>query len=146
MLTGALLVVILMLTTVAIVLWYRSSGTTSIVSPPAVTGPDLPPVQPQPPLPPDAPEGTKINPEFIYPGAQKTMELADAQEGNMIQLQTSDSLDKVVKWYTEKLRPTSVIKQANEHSQSVVLATKEMAAIINANDAGTTIMLTAGDH
>ena len=70
------------------------------------------------------------------------MELTNPAEGNMLQLQTSDSFDKVVDWYTEKLKPTSVVKQMREQSSSVVLATKQMAAIITATGAGTTIMLT----
>jgi hypothetical protein len=101
---------------------------------------------PPPAVPPGAPQAGKINPALLYPGAQKTMELTSAAEGNMIQLQTTDSFDKVVDWYTAKLKPTSVVKQENEQSRSVVLATEEMAAIINANGAGATIMLTQGDN
>lgn len=145
-LTGALLVVILMLTTLAIVLWNRPSGTTT-VSPPTITRPDLPPAKvPPPPLPPQGvPQGGTINPAFIYPGARTTMEITNPAEGNMLQLQTSDAFDKVVNWYTEKLKPKSFVKQENEQGRSVVLAKEGMAAIITANETGTTIMLTQGD-
>ena len=44
-LISSLLVAALMLTTLLIVLWGRSSTTTTPVSPPAVTRPDLPPIQ-----------------------------------------------------------------------------------------------------
>jgi hypothetical protein len=141
-LISSLVVAALLLTVLIIVLLNRTSTTT--VSPPAVTRPEVPAIPPPPPpmAPPGITRGGTINPAFIYPGAQKTMELTSPAEGNMIQLQTSDSFDKVVNWYTEKLKPTSVVKQVKDQSQSMVLAGKEMTAIITANGAGTTIMLT----
>ena len=148
-LVGSLLVLVLLLTTVAIVLWNRPSTTTTI-SPPVVIRPDLPPIQVPPPPPPfqpqGVPQGGTINPALLYPGARTTMEITNPAEGNMLQLQTSDSFDKVVNWYTEKLKPKSFVRQQNEQGRSVVLANEGMAVIITATGTGTTIMLTQGDR
>lgn len=142
-LTGALIVAILMLTTLFIVLANRSPST-RVTSPPAVTRPELPPI-PQPPSPPGGgTQETSINPAFIYPGAQTTMEITDAAEGKMLQLKTSDSFDKVVSWYMAKLKPKNVVK-VQQPNLSAVLQGDEMTAIINAKEDGTTIMLTDGD-
>lgn len=148
LLIGSLVVSALLLTTLLIVLLTRSSKTVTI-TPPVVRGPEIPsaPIAPAPPLPPQGiPQGGTINPAYIYPGARTTMTVKNPAEGDMLQLQTADSFDKVVDWYTEKLKPTSFVKQQDEHSQSVVLGTKDLAVIITANDAGTSIMLTQGDR
>ncbi len=146
MLIGSILVAVIALATLVIVLTNRASTTT--VSPPAVTRPELPtvPQPPQPPVPPrGSTQGTIINRAFVYPGAEITMEVISADEGNVLQLQTSDSFDKVVNWYTEKLKPTNVVRLKDPTSQ-VILAADELKAIIRANGSGTTIMLTEGDE
>ena len=70
------------------------------------------------------------------------MEVTDVSEGAVLQLQTSDSFDKVVNWYTEKLKPTKVVRIPDSN---VILEAGEMKAIINAEDGKTIIMLTQGD-
>jgi hypothetical protein len=146
-LIGSLLVMAFMLTTLFIVLANRHSRKTT-VSPPVVTRPELPaipPPPPQPPLPPrGSTEGTSINRALVYPGAKTTMEITGEDEGGVLQLQTSDSFDKVVDWYTEKLKPKSVIRMKDPTSR-VILEAGGMSVIINANGDGTTIMLTQGD-
>lgn len=144
-LIGSLIVIALMLTTLFIVLTNRHSRRTT-VSPPAVTSPELPAIPPPPPpLPPrGSTEGTSINRALIYPGAKTTMEITGTDEDHLLQLQTSDSFDKVVSWYTEKLKPKSVLRMKDPSSR-VILGTDEMNVIINENGNGTTIMLTQGD-
>jgi hypothetical protein len=70
------------------------------------------------------------------------MEITGDDEDNVLQLQTSDSFDKVVEWYTQKLNPKSTIKQ----EANVILNGEEMTAIINRTNDGTNIMLTASDE
>lgn len=146
LLISLILTTVLAVTTLVIVLANRSSKTTP-VSPPAVPKPALPTI-PAPPAPPVPPRGstkeTGINPAFIYPGAQTTMEITGDDGGHVLQLKTSDSFDKVVEWYTEKLKPTKVVRVKDPTSQ-VILDAGEMKAIINANGNATTIMLTQGD-
>jgi hypothetical protein len=140
---GSLLVIIFLLTTLFIVFKNRSSRRT-VTSPPAVTRPDLPPVPPQPP-PPLQPrgsaEGTGINRALIYPGARTVMEITGENEGHVLQLRTSDSLDKVVDWYIEKLKPEKVVRM-KEPAPQVVLEADETNVLINENGDETTIMLT----
>lgn len=142
-LIGSLLVMAFMLTTLFIVFAKRQSKR-AIVAPPAVTRPELPPIPP-PPLPPrGSTEGTSINRALIYPGAETTMEVTDAEEGNVLQLRTSDSLDKVVDWYTAKLKPRKVVRMKKPAPQ-VILEADETNVVINENGDGTTIILTQGD-
>jgi ribosomal protein L40E len=148
-LIGSILVATLALILTALYITLRNSPTTTPpASPPAVTIPELPPVQPpQPPTPPQGiPSGsnTTISREFVYPGAETTMEVTDVSEGAVLQLQTSDSFDKVVKWYTEKLKPTKVMR-VSIPTPSVILEAGEMKAIINTEGGRTIIMLTQGD-
>lgn len=132
----------LVLTGLLFKLQNRSATT---VTPPVVTRPEVPPVKPPPP-PPAPPtsitQGTGISRDFIYPGAQTTMEITDESDGNVLQLETSDSLDKVANWYIEKLKPTKVVRKPGSN---VVLEADEMKAIITARGDGTNIMLTQGD-
>jgi hypothetical protein len=115
----------------------------TIVSPPVVTRPDVPPGLPvPPPPPPGTTQGSGISRALVYPGAETTMEVTDVSEGNVLQLQTSDSFDKVVNWYMEKLKPTKVVRIPNSN---VILEAGEIKAIINADDAGTMIMLAQGE-
>lgn len=70
------------------------------------------------------------------------MEVTDVSEGAVLQLQTSDSFDKVVRWYTEKLKPTKVVRIPNSN---VILEAGELKVIINADGDKTIIMLAQGD-
>jgi hypothetical protein len=144
-LIGSILIAVIALTALFVTLLNRSSTTTA--SPPAVTRPEVPTI-PQPPAPPVPPQGTTqgtgINPAFVYPGAKTTMEITGDDEGNVLQLQTSDSFDKVVDWYTERLKPTKVVR-IKDPTSHVILEAGELKAIINANGNGTTIMLAQGD-
>jgi hypothetical protein len=140
-LIGSILIAVIALTALFVTLLNRSSTTTA--SPPAVTRPEVPTI-PQPPAPPMPPQGTGINPAFVYPGAKTMMEITGDDEGNVLQLQTSDSFDKVVDWYTEKLKPAKVVR-IKDPTSHVILEAGELKAIINANGNVTTIMLAQGD-
>lgn len=76
------------------------------------------------------------------------MQVTDASEGNVLQLETSDSLDKVVAWYTDRLKPTQVIRapgsNVGEADSNVILVAGEMKVIINAQGDRTIIMLAQG--
>lgn len=128
----------LVLTGLLITLRNRTAAT---VTPPVVTRPGVPPIHPPPP-PVGIAQGTGISHELIYPGAQTTMEITDASEGDVLQLQTSDSLDKVASWYMEKLKPSKVVRMPGTN---VILEADEMKAIITAKGDGTSILLKQGD-
>ena len=73
------------------------------------------------------------------------MEITDVSEGNVLQLQTSDSLEKVVNWYTGKLHPKNVMK-APGPPPSVILVADEMQAVINSTGNKTSILLHFGSE
>lgn len=65
------------------------------------------------------------------------MVISKAGEGNTVQLQTDDPVNKVADWYIEKLQPTERVIQA----ERVILKAGDVAVIITANGTGTNIML-----
>jgi hypothetical protein len=112
-------------------------------TPPATAAPPAIPQPPQPPPPPAPPAqgtGTKIDQSYIYPGARTTMVISKAGEGDMLQLSSDDSLDKVADWYVEKFKPTKIVRQPD----SAVLKSEKMVVILTANGKGTNIMLKQG--
>jgi hypothetical protein len=147
-LIGSVLVATIALILTALFIMLRNpSTTTTPVSPPAVTVPEPPAAQPpQPPSPPQGippgSSGSSISRELIYPGAETMMEVTDVSEGAVLQLQTSDSFDKVVAWYTQKLKPTKVVKLP---SSNVILEAGETKAIINSRGDQTIILVTQGE-
>lgn len=117
--------------------------------PPPAQPPQLPEVPPPPPAT-GVSEGSGIDPALIYPGAKTTMRITGGSEGNVIQLQTSDSFDKVVNWYKEKMKPETVVEASDPRGgpsgRSVILATEAVTAIINNQGDATGVMLTQGDR
>jgi hypothetical protein len=143
--------IVLILAGLFIALRNRSATIPAAPAAPGVTGPEAPPVQPPPPPPLPSPattQGGSLSHALVYPGAKTLMEVSDASEGNVLQLQTSDSLDNVVAWYTEKLKPTKVIRAPGSNiggaDSNVILVAGEVKVIINAEGGQTTIMLAQG--
>lgn len=116
---------------------------TAIVPPPGVLA--VPPAPPKQPPAADAKETTAktaIDQRFLYPGARTTMVISKAGEGDVIRLETKDSLDKVADWYVERLKPAERVIQPG----NVILRTDAMAVIITSNGNGTNIMLRQGGN
>lgn len=151
-LISVIIVAALALIATGLLIGLRGRSTTP--SSPIVT-PGAPPVQPPLPPPPGAipqpptgvTEGGGISSALIYPDAKTVMRITGNSEGNVIQLQTSDSFDKVVNWYKEKLKPEQTIEAGDpsmggQPGRSVILPTEEVTVIITAQDGSTNIMLT----
>jgi hypothetical protein len=101
---------------------------------------------PKPPPPPQAPQpasgvAISIDQSYFYPDARTTMVISKAGEGEVVQLQTDDSVKKVADWYTDKLKPTQVIRQ----EENVVLKSDKMSVFIRSSGDGTSIMLKQGE-
>ena len=64
---------------------------------------------------------------IIYPGARKVMDIVADGGGRALQLETSDSLEKVDDWYRETLKPDKVIRLS---ATSVVLKNEKAVATI----------------
>jgi hypothetical protein len=97
-----------------------------------------PPVAPQPPQPPTAEKGNSSG--LIYPGAEVTMEMSRGAEGGIRTMRTKDSIDKVIAWYTERLKPEKTVKTED----SAVLTGIKATAIISSDDDETNIVLKEG--
>jgi hypothetical protein len=104
---------------------------------PSVSQP--PTIPPAPPAPPAASGGaTAISREMVYPGAKITTEINGPEGGSALHLQTGDSFDKVVAWYTAKLKPVNTLKTAGP---TAILRGVGLSAIINSSGNGVNIFL-----
>jgi len=74
---------------------------------------------------------------LMYPGAQTVVDMT-SEEGRAIQLQTADSLDRVLAWYDESLKPT---KRMRLTSTSFVLRNQNVTATIVTEDDKTNILI-----
>ncbi len=74
---------------------------------------------------------------LIYPGAQTVVDIT-SDDGRAIQLQTGDSLDRVLAWYEGTLKPTKTMRLT---STSVVLRSENVTATIATEDNKTNILI-----
>ncbi|MCM3903237.1 MAG: hypothetical protein ND866_16135 [Pyrinomonadaceae bacterium] len=74
---------------------------------------------------------------LIYPGAQTVVDMT-SDEGRAIQLQTGDSLDRVLAWYEGTLKPTKTMRLT---STSFVLRNQNVTATIATEDNKTNILI-----
>jgi hypothetical protein len=145
LLISAVSIAVLALVALLIVMLRNRPAAQTVPTPPAVTIPQVPsiPAPPPPPAPPRGlPQSRTISNKFVYPGAKTTMEITGEDEGNVLQLQTLDSFDKVVAWYTQKLKVKNTVK----NDENVILEGEELTAIITRTGEGTNIMLTTDDE
>lgn len=77
------------------------------------------------------------NAGLIYPGSQTVVDMT-TEAGRAIQLQTDDSLDKVLAWYDASLKPT---KRMRLTSTSFVLKNQNVTATIATEDNKTNILI-----
>ncbi|MBA3570841.1 MAG: zinc ribbon domain-containing protein [Pyrinomonadaceae bacterium] len=80
---------------------------------------------------------TTDNATLIYPGAQTVVDMT-SDEGRAIQLQTGDSLDRVLAWYEGILKPTKTMRLT---STSFVLRNQNVTATIATEDNKTNILI-----
>jgi len=108
--------------------------------PPVTSGPVVPPVPPAVPGIAAPPAGVVGN-EFIYPGSKVNLQ-ANTADGVTLQLQTTDSIDKVVTWYTTKLKPTKTVNPGFEPggARISIMEGENGKAVITGNDEGTSII------
>jgi hypothetical protein len=140
-LPALLLLSVVLLVPLVYLLWPRA--VVKIIVPPAPQAPAVP--QPQRPVIPPPPStginGTgAIDPALIYPNARTTRIISKSGEGDVVQLQTDDSIDEVADWYKKKLNPTEIIQQP----ERVIYKSDKLTAFISSNGTGTNIMLRQG--
>jgi hypothetical protein len=74
---------------------------------------------------------------LIYPGAETVVDMT-SDEGRAIQLQTGDSLDRVLAWYQGSIKPTKTMRLT---SRSFVLKNQNVTATIATEDNKTNILI-----
>lgn len=79
---------------------------------------------------------TEVDAALIYPGSQ-TVAAFSSGDGSTLQLQTNDSLEKVVAWYEKSIKPTKTMRLT---STSVVLKNGNVTTTV-ASEAGKTNIL-----
>ena len=74
--------------------------------------------------------------KLIYPGSKTIVDVSSG-DGRAIQLQTTDSLERVIAWYETNLKPTKTMRLT---SNNIVLKNAKVTATL-ATEAGKTNIL-----
>ncbi|MGB7923774.1 MAG: zinc ribbon domain-containing protein [Pyrinomonadaceae bacterium] len=119
------------------------SRTSQPQQPPVVTIPEIPAPPPMPTMPTARGGPSAAANPLVYPGAEIMMERSDRGKARVLQLRTSDPFDKVVEWYTEKLKPDSITKVPGD--VTTVLHSEGVNVVITAGDAQTEIIVNQGN-
>lgn len=152
----ASMVVVLLLALAGLSAWFvfgggdqdGPPGSGGITAPPPAK-PDLPipPSPPSPPVPPIAPPaapgsgGAAISKDLIYPGAEETLRVGGRDGARVLRLQTSDPINKVSDWYTQRLSATKKMVVAGG---ATILKASGLTVLLTGDSQGTQIMLTSG--
>jgi len=128
----------------AIVLFMRfdSGAPTPDIPVVSIPVPTPPPGAPPPPPPPPVPGDTAISGSLAYPGAKTLMNINSAHGKSVLQLQTTDSPNKVVAWYKDKLKPTQNVDLPFGNS---ILKNGNTTVVITGVEDGTTILISRGE-
>lgn len=129
----------------------RNAVATQAPPPPVVARPETGlPAPPAPPAPPALPPieeppaaGTSVaTSELMYPGAETVMDMKSSRD-SFLELRSTDPLDKVVDWYTTKLKPSDIIKNGTRGTEAILRAGRT-SVIISARGSGTDILIKQG--
>lgn len=74
---------------------------------------------------------------LIYPGSHTTADLKSG-EGRVIQLESQDSVDKVVDWYETNLKPTKIMRLT---ATTAVLKNQDVTATVTGDGSKTHILI-----
>lgn len=81
--------------------------------------------------------GTPVSRALLYPGARVVLDLSESG-GSVVQLTTSDPLEKVQAWYAATLKPTKILQVT---SGTVILRKDNVAATLVAQNNTTNIVI-----
>ena len=133
------LVLILLIAAISFAAMKFLSSRDSRPEKPGVTIPEIPP--PPPPPPPASGGSSSTGNSLVYPGAETVLDVTKA-DGHVLQLRTHDPIEKVVNWYTEKIRPTETVKVPG--GNMTVLRGEAVRAVITATGTETSIIIKQG--
>ena len=80
---------------------------------------------------------SQVSRALIYPGSRIVLDMGD-QGGGVLQMGTSDALDKVQSWYVSNLKPTKIMQVT---SGTVILRRDNVTATLVADNNSTTIVI-----
>jgi hypothetical protein len=133
-LVGLILLVLLLAPLVLLMIFKIIKGRSAAAEPPVASAPEKP----------GRGGTTSTDNSLVYPGAETVMDMTSKDGERVLQLRTKDSLDKVVAWYVEKLKPTENMKIPGENV--TVLRGDDIRAVITATDNQTDIIIRQGDE
>lgn len=81
---------------------------------------------------------TAVSRSLVYPGARIVLDISNDGPGSVLQLSTSDSLDKVQAWYMATLQPTKILQVT---LGTVILRKDNVTATIAAENNVTNIVI-----
>lgn len=140
----ALIIALFVAVAIGVMLSVRNAATTQ--TPPVVVRPEtgLPPQPPAPPAPPfaepPAAGATVPTSELMYPGAETVMDMKSSRD-NFLELRTNDPVNKVVDWYTAKLKSAEVLRSGGTEA---ILRTGRTSVIISTRGNATDILIKQG--
>jgi hypothetical protein len=74
---------------------------------------------------------------LVYPGAQTVLDVTSEGGTGVLQLKTTDGIDKVADWYDAKLKPTKTVRVG----PTVVMKSDNVTATIVSDGSGTSILI-----
>lgn len=74
---------------------------------------------------------------LVYPGSRTTADLKSG-DGRVIQLESQDSVDKVIDWYQTNLKPTKIMRLT---ATTAVLKNEDVTATITSDGGKTNILI-----
>lgn len=129
--------VLLVVPVVLLLIMFVSNWSSRRAETPVVTVPEIPP----PPAPPSGSNGTASSSALVYPDAKVLLDITKS-DGHVLQLRTNDSIDKVVRWYTDKIKPSETVKVPG--GNMTILRGTDIRAVITSTGAGTDIIIKQG--
>lgn len=82
--------------------------------------------------------GSPVSRTLLYPGARVVLDLTNESGGSVLQLTTTDSLDKVQTWYISTLQPTKILRLT---AGTLILRKDNVTATLAAENNTTTIVI-----
>jgi hypothetical protein len=78
-----------------------------------------------------------IGKSLVYPGAQTILDVTSEEGTGVLQLKTTDGIDKVADWYEAKLKPTKTVRVG----PTVVMKSDTVTATIVSDGSNTNILI-----
>ena len=79
----------------------------------------------------------QVSQQYTYPGAHTVLNVGDGG-GGVLQMETTDTIDKVSAWYTSTLKPTKTIQVT---AATVIMKSDKITVTMAATDQGTSIVI-----